>query len=106
MSDSKNEKKITDIFKKVINTGMSAAFMTEDTVKGILNDLPLPKDVVAGLLENAKSTKTEFVDSVKKELKTYLNKVDVSKEIDRVLEKYDIEVNAKLKFTKKDEEEK
>lgn len=103
--DEKHEKKITDIFKKVINTGMSAAFMTEDAVKNIISELPLPKDVVSGLLENAKNTKTEFVDSVKKELKTYLNKVDISKEIDRVLEKYDIEVTAKLNFKKKDSED-
>jgi uncharacterized protein (UPF0128 family) len=100
--EEKSEKKLTDIFKKVINTGVSAAFMTEDTVKSILSELPLPKDVVSGLLENAKNTRAEFVDSVKKELKTYLNKVDISKEVDRVLEKYDIEVSAKLQFKKKD----
>jgi hypothetical protein len=99
--EEKDKKNLTDIFKKVINTGVSAAFMTEDAVKGIVQDLPLPKEIVNGLLQNAKNSRDEFISSVKSELKSYLDKIDVSKEIDRVLENYDIEVNAKLKFNKK-----
>ncbi len=97
----KDEKKITDIFKKVVSTGISAAFMTEDAVKGIIHDLPLPKEMANGLLQNAKNTKDDFIDSVKNELKSYLDKIDVSKEIDRVLENYDLEINANIKFKKK-----
>ena len=103
--EDKDKKNITDLFKKVVNTGISAAFMTEDTVKNLIQDLPLPKDMAQGLLANAKQTKEEFVGSVKNELKTYLDKIDISKEIDRVLEKYDIEVNAKVKFNRKDKAE-
>ena len=99
--EEKDKKNLADIFKKVINTGVSAAFMTEDAVKGIIHDLPLPKEMVNGLLQNAKNTKDEFITSVKSELKTYLNRIDLSKEIDRVLENYDLEVNAKIKFNKK-----
>lgn len=101
MEDDKDKKNITDIFKKVISTGVSAAFMTEDTVKGLLQDLPLPKEMVNGLLQNAKNTKDDVITSVKSELKSYLNKIDVSKEIDRVLENYDLEINANIKFNKK-----
>lgn len=100
--EEKDKKNITDIFKKVVNTGISAAFMTEDTVKNLIQDLPLPKEMAQGLLANAKQTKEEFVGSVKNELKSYLDKIDISKEVDRVLEKYDIEVNAKVKFTPKE----
>lgn len=99
--DEKDEKKLTDIFKRIVNTGISAAFMTEDTVKGLINDLPLPKEIVNGLLQNAKSTKNEFINSVKSELKDYLSQIDLSKEIDRIIEKYDIEVSAKVKLTPK-----
>ena len=97
----KEEHKIGDIFKKVVSTGINAAFMTEDAVKGIIQDLPIPKEVVNGLIQNAKNSKDEFITSVKGELKDYLNKIDVSKEVDRVLDNYDIEVNAKIKFSKK-----
>ncbi len=102
----KEDKKLSDLVKKVINTGIGAAFMTEDAVKGIIKDLPLPKDVVSGLLSNAKQSKEEFIGSVKAELKNYLNKIDLSQEIDRVLEKYDFEINATISLKKKDPEDK
>ena len=105
----KDENKIGDIFKKVVSTGINAAFMTEDSVKSIIKDLPIPKEVVNGLIQNAKNSKDEFITSVKTELREYLNKIDVSKEVDRILENYDVEVNAKIEFkpkAKKDKKQK
>lgn len=99
--DEKEQKKLSDILKKVVNTGISAAFMTEDTVKNIINDLPLPKEIVNGLLLNAKKTRDEFIGSVKHELRAYLNGIDISKEIDRIIENYDIEVQANIKLKPK-----
>ena len=104
MSDENEKEKsegLSDIVKKVLSTGFNAAFMTEDAIKNAIKDLPLPKEIVNGLLANARSTKTEFISSVKKELKQYLDKIDVTREIDRVLRDYDLEVNAKIKFSKK-----
>jgi hypothetical protein len=99
--DENNKKNLTDIFKKVVSTGINAAFLTEDAIKEAISDLPLPKDIVNGLLQNAKTTKTEFISSIKNELKSYLNKIDISREIDKVLDRYDLEVNAKISFKKK-----
>ncbi len=90
--ESDKDIKLSDLFKKVVNTGVTAAFMTEEAVRSTLKDLPLNKETVNGLLKNAKSTKEEFLKSIKAELKTYLNNIDVSKEVDRVLEKYDFDV--------------
>lgn len=102
-SDDKDDKKIlSSVFKKVLSTGITAAFMTEDAVKNIISDLPLPKDIANGLLQNAKSSKDEFISGVKNELKGYLDKIDLSKEIDKIIEKYDIEINAKINLNKKD----
>lgn len=93
--------KLGDLLKKVVTTGVTAAFMTEESVRALLKDVPLPKDIVGGLLENAKSTKTEFVNSVKNELKSYLDKIDVSKEFDKIAEKYDFEIKANISLKKK-----
>jgi hypothetical protein len=93
--------KLGDILKKVLTTGVTAAFMTEEGVRSLLKDVPLPKDIVGGLLENAKNTKTEFVSSVKNELKSYLDKIDLSKEIDKIADKYDFEVKATVSLKKK-----
>lgn len=102
MDDNKDKDgKLGDLFKKVLVTGVSAAFMTEESVRSLLKDVPLPKDIVGGLLENAKTTKTEFVASVKNELKSYLDKIDLGREVDRIVEKYDFEVKATISLKKK-----
>lgn len=102
MEDNRDKDgKIGDILKKVLTTGVTAAFMTEESVRALLKDVPLPKDIVGGLVENAKNTKTEFVHSVKNELKSYLDKIDLSKEIDKIAEKYDFEVKATISLKRK-----
>lgn len=101
MGGEKETKGLSDILKKVVTTGMGAAFMTEEAVKDLLHGLPLPKEMVQGLLANAKSSKDEFIKSVKTELKQYLDRIDLSKEIDRILDDYDMEINAKIKFKKR-----
>jgi polyhydroxyalkanoate synthesis regulator phasin len=93
--------KLGDILKKVLTTGVTAAFMTEEGVRNLLKDVPLPKDMVGNLVENAKNTKTEFVASVKNELKTYLEKIDLSREIEKIADKYDFEVKATIRLKKK-----
>ncbi|HXH74519.1 MAG TPA: hypothetical protein VNJ08_06115 [Bacteriovoracaceae bacterium] len=105
MDDNNNSRdrdgKLGDLLKKVLTTGVTAAFMTEESVRTLLKDVPLPKDIVGGLVENAKNTKTEFVSSVKNELRSYLDKLDIGREVDKIVEKYDFEVKATISLKKK-----
>lgn len=98
--DKKNEG-ISDIIKRVVSIGVGSAFMTEEAVRKILDDLPLPKDIVTGLIANAKNAKGEFVEGIREEIRAYLAKVDPEQLVDRVIQKYDIEVEARLKFSPK-----
>ncbi len=99
--DNKDKLNVGDILKKVVSTGVNAAFMTEESVRAVLKDLPISKEIVNTLLENAKSSKQEFVTAVKNELRMYLEKVKIQDEIEKVIENYDIEVSAKIGFKKK-----
>jgi polyhydroxyalkanoate synthesis regulator phasin len=99
----KKDSPIGDIIKKVVSVGVGAAFMTEESVKKILEDLPLPKDIISGLVQNAKGAKEDFTNGIREELRNYLNKVDAAKLASDVLDRYDIEIEAKLKFKKKTE---
>lgn len=101
MADDNSDLKLGDIFKKVVSTGIGAAFMTEEAIKSKLGDLPLPKEMVGSLLQAAKGTREEVTSSIKNEVKDLLSKVDLSKELRKVLDNYEIEVNAKLNFTPK-----
>lgn len=101
MAAEDKDKGLSEVIKKVVSIGVGAAFMTEDAVKKVLADLPLPKEIVNGLLKNAQSVKEDFVQSVRSELSEHLSKVDPKKLMEEVLENYDIDVQAKVKFTKK-----
>ncbi len=105
MSSEKSKKDgesvVGDVLRKVISVGVGAAFMTEEMVKNVLGELPLPKDIISGLIQNAKNTKEEFVHSVRDELGSYLKKVDIRNLLEEVLQDYDIDVDAKIRFNKK-----
>lgn len=91
------------IIKKVVSVGVGAAFMTEESVKKILEDLPLPKEILSGLVQNAKGAKEDFTNGIREELRSYLSKVDASKIVMDILDRYDVEVETKFKFKKKDQ---
>jgi len=97
----KEEGSIADAIRKVVSIGVGAAFMTEEAVKNVLGDLPLPKEIVNGLIQNAKSAKENFNDSLREEVRSYLAKVDATKMMDDLVDRYDLEVNATFKFKKK-----
>ncbi len=106
MVNKSNEKKdspIGDIIKKVVSVGVGAAFMTEESVKKILEDLPLPKDIISGLVQNAKGAKEDFTNGIREEVKSYFSKLDATKIVSEILDHYDVEVEAKFKFKKKAE---
>ncbi|MBY0413441.1 MAG: hypothetical protein K2Q18_04720 [Bdellovibrionales bacterium] len=93
---------IEGIIKKVVSVGVGAAFMTEESVKKILEDLPLPKEILTGLVQNAKGAKEDFTNGIREELRNYLSKLDASKIATDILDRYDVEVEAKFKFKKKE----
>lgn len=100
-SEKERDLKLSDLIKKVVNTGVGAAFMAEDVIRERMKEVSLPTDIVDGLVKTAKSTKEEFLKSAKTELNGFLDKINVTKEIERVLNKYDFEVNARISLRPK-----
>jgi hypothetical protein len=105
---SKREEKestlgVADVIKKVVSIGVGAAFMTEDAVRNMLADLPLPKDIISGLVQNAKGAKEDFTKSIREELRGHLSRLDMAKLVEEIVSRYDLEINASVKFKKKDQ---
>ena len=95
------ESSISEIIGRIISTGVGAAFMTEDAIRNILADLPLPKNIVTGLLQNAKSAKADFAKLIRSELQKHLSKSNVKGLLREVLDEYDIKIDTTLQFKKK-----
>ena len=101
MSQEKSGSSLGDILKKAVSIGLGAAFLTEDALKNLLKDVPISKDIVNGILQNAKNAKSDFTQGLRDEFKKYLSHIDLEKIMDILLENYDMEVTAKFSFKKK-----
>ncbi len=101
MSKKEKESTVAEALKKVISIGVGAAFMTEDAVKTVLKDLPLPKEVITGLVSNAKGVKEEFINSIKDEVQQHLSKVDPKSIAEDIINQYDFKIDATIELVKK-----
>ena len=102
MSRNENkESRLGEVFKKLVSVTSMASFLTEDAIKNILNEVPLPKDIIIGLVQNAKNAKEELTQNVRQELRSYLQKIDPKELIRYVMANYDLEIDAKVSFKSK-----
>ncbi|MDH4466976.1 MAG: hypothetical protein QE271_02890 [Bacteriovoracaceae bacterium] len=101
MTHEDKKSQFSELIKKVITTGMGAAFMTEDAIKSLLADGSISKDVLSNFLQNAKGMKDEVVGQVLLEIKNKLAPFKIDQEIDRILQNYDLEVKANIRFQKR-----
>jgi hypothetical protein len=106
MADEENKDskdgKLSDALKKVFTAGVTAAFMTEESVRAYLQELKLPKEILATLLQGAAKSKDEIVQRVSNEMISILRKVDVIKELSKFAETHKFKITAEVEILKKD----
>ena len=95
-----------DVVKKVFAVGMSAAFMTEESIRSALGEVKLPKDILKSLLENANRSKEEILDRVSNETVRMIRKIDFVKEASRFVETHKFKVSAEIEVERKDSADK
>jgi len=104
VSDSEDDKKSSwqDAIKELGMSGLATLLMTEDSIRNLIREKKLPKEMVGVLLDGLLKKKDDLYAIVGKEVGKVFAKVDLAKEVGKFLETHDVEVNAKLKFTRKD----
>lgn len=95
------ESKMGDTIKKLLATGISAAFMTEDSIRRIVSDLHLPKETLNLLLQGASRSKEEFMNKVSREVISIISKIDFVKEASRFVEDHKFRVTAEIEVLPK-----
>lgn len=87
----------TDFVKKVLTVGVGAVFLTEESLRSVIGDLKLPKELLGGLLDSAQKTKSEFFQGLSQELVSQiLNRVDPKELIEETLKNYEVKVTVKF----------
>jgi hypothetical protein len=93
---------LAEAMRKVVLTGVGTLFLTEETIRDYLGEFKLPKELWAGLIENAAKTKNEFLTTFSKEAVQILSKIDVAKEAKSFLADHHIRFSAEISFVPKD----
>lgn len=103
-SDSKGaaDGLIGDTLKKVLTTGITAAFMTEEAIRSRVSELKLPKETLNLLLSGASKGRDELMNRVSNEVIRIINKIDFVKEASRFVEEHKFRVTAEIEVMKKD----
>lgn len=92
------EQYVPDVVKRGIVSGIGSLVMGEDGQRGGISDLKLPKEVVAHLVNQIERTKREVTLALARELRSFLNDVDVIGVLQRVLEGMTIDLHTQVKF--------
>ena len=94
---------IPEMVKKTFAAGMGAVFTTEEGIRRITKDMSLPKDVAGYLANTAGNTKDELMRIVAREVREFLQTVNLSEEIAKMLTTLSFEVKTEIRFIPNDE---
>ena len=97
-SDPNLSSKATEAIRKLLVSGISTVFMTEDGIRNAVGDLRLPKEAIQFLLTQTDNGRREVVRIVSEELKDFLRGMDLTGELRSALVGLTLEVNASVKI--------
>ena len=92
----------SDTLKKVFTTGVSAAFMTEESIRSYLQEVKLPKEILNVIIQSANKSKDDITQKVSKEIVGIFSKIDWVSELSKFAENHKFKITAEINNNKKD----
>lgn len=78
--------KAFDFAKKLLTVGIGTAFLTEEALKALVTEFKIPKEMIGGILDSAKTIRKEFIQSFSSEMMSKISeKVDPATVASQVL---------------------
>jgi hypothetical protein len=94
---------LPSVIKRTVSTGVGAAQMTEDVIRGVVGDVKLPREAVAYIAEMADHTRREIVRVAAREFREFLETANLTEEIARLLTTVSFEVRTEIRFIPNDQ---
>ncbi len=94
---------IPELVKKTFAAGIGAVSSTEDGIRRVTREMKLPKDMAGYLMDTAGNTKDEFMRILAREVREFLQTVNLSEEIAKMLTLLSFEVKTEIRFIPNDE---
>ncbi len=95
-------KVLGDMARKALMTGIGAVFMSEESLRGQLAEMKLPKEAMGYVVNQADKTKREIIDVVGREARAFFARLEVDKVVGKLLVGTTIEINTKIRIMPKD----
>lgn len=94
---------LSDIVRRTFYAGLGAVFTTEEGIRKLASELKLPKDVANYLIQSAASSKDELFRVVGGELRSFLEQVNISGELQKLLTSLSFEIKTEIRFIPNDQ---
>ncbi len=89
--------KSADLMKKVLTVGVGAVFLTEESLRAMVSEWKLPKEVIGAILESSRKTKNEFMQSLSQDVfSKIVDKVDPLALLTEFLTRNEVELHVKV----------
>jgi hypothetical protein len=96
------QSKAAEMMKKVLTVGVGTIFLTEESLRGLIGELKVPKELLGGILESAQKTKDEFLKNLSKDVMSRVSdKIDPVTLVEEFLSRNDIDFHIKMSFKPK-----
>lgn len=99
----KDAPSMSDTIRKIVTTGVSAAFLTEEAIRSRVSEMKLPKETLNLLLQGATKSKEQLMNRISDEVVGIISKIDFVKEASRFVEEHKFRVTAEIEVLKRDE---
>ena len=106
MSNDESQGKAGDFVKRILSVGVGTLFLTEESLKGMIGEFKLPKEIVGSILDGAKNVRKEFMQNVVSEMMSKVqDKFDPSVMMADFLKKNEITLEVKIKVKEKQDQD-
>ena len=89
---------IPDTVRKALVTGLGALFMTEESLRGLVAEMRLPKEAAGYLVKQADAARGQVVDAVTKEIRNVVESMNIAAELQKILSSIVIEVKTEIRL--------
>lgn len=94
---------LRDVVRKTLSQSADARQVTEETLRGILGDVKLPRELGNVLFQQADSIKTEVVRVVAGEVRNFLAEANLGEELAKIITSLSFEIRTEIRFIPNDE---
>lgn len=89
---------IPDLVRRALMTGVGTVLLGQEGVRAALSDMKLPKEAMEYLVQQAERTKREVINSLARELRQFLDTLELQELIQRALVGTTFEIHTTIRI--------